>query len=189
MRKRSRNVVPFARQGPRRVRPRGRLGRRLARALFAPTVRSVAILGVLFAGLTGAGHFWGPQIQDAVQPAAETFSGRARAVDGDTLVVAGRRVRLDGIAAPELDEARGAASRARMAALVQGKTVTCEDRGRDRYGRTVGRCFVEEEDVARLIVAAGLARDCPRYSRGRYAGDEVPASRMLPFPGYCETRL
>ena len=34
------------------------------------------------------------------------------------------------------------------------------------------------------VIRAGLARDCPRYSGGQYAGAEVEASRQLPFPSY-----
>jgi endonuclease YncB( thermonuclease family) len=34
--------------------------------------------------------------------ASSTVSGRARVIDGDTLSLAGRRIRLEGIDAPEL---------------------------------------------------------------------------------------
>jgi hypothetical protein len=37
------------------------------------------------------------------------------------------------------------------------------------------------------VVAAGLARACPRYST-RYVADERPEAAGLPFPGYCRPR-
>lgn len=38
------------------------------------------------------------------------------------------------------------------------------------------------------VIAAGLARDCPRFSGGRYEKLEKPEARHLAFPGYCSPR-
>jgi endonuclease YncB( thermonuclease family) len=121
----------------------------------------------------------------AAGAAAERLAGTARVVDGDTLDVAGIHVRLEGVAAPELHEAGGDEARAFVAGLAEGRTVVCE---RTR-GRRVGYCRREGRDVGAEVIAAGLARDCPRYSGGRYAAAERPeASRRLPFPSYCRPR-
>jgi micrococcal nuclease len=121
--------------------------------------------------------------------AAERLVGTARVVDGDTLDVAGVRVRLKGVAAPELAEPGGEEARAFVAGLAEGRTVVCELTGERTRGRRVGHCSREGRDIGGEVIAAGLARDCPRYSQGRYAAAERPeASRRLPFPSYCRPR-
>jgi micrococcal nuclease len=120
--------------------------------------------------------------------AGERLTGTARVVDGDTLGVAGVRVRLKGVAAPELGEPGGAEARAFVAELVDGRTVVCELTGERTRGRRVGYCAREGRDVGAEVIRAGLARDCPRYSGGRYAEVESAAAASLPFPGYCRPR-
>jgi endonuclease YncB( thermonuclease family) len=62
--------------------------------------------------------------------------------DGDTLTVlvnkAQIRVRLEGIDAPESKQAFGTRSRQSLAELCAGKDAQVAERGRDRYGRTIG---------------------------------------------------
>jgi hypothetical protein len=56
-------------------------------------------------------------------------------------------------------------------------------------------CYLEGSDLAAEMVRAGLARDCPRFSGGRYraaeaqaaaAGETIGGSYRL--PGYCRPR-
>ena len=71
-----------------------------------------------------------------------TLTGLAHAIDGDTLLVGGIRVRLEGIDAPEVDQtcttARGtvwecgAAAHKVLARLVGNDLVSCEERGLDK---------------------------------------------------------
>ena len=80
------------------------------------------------------------------ETSATALSGRPRVVDGDTIDVGGARVRLHGVDAPESDQscvAQGTrwpcgrrATRA-LAGRLGGRTVVCEERDRDRYGRIV----------------------------------------------------
>lgn len=94
----------------------------------------------------------------------------AVAVDGDTLRIDHERVRVWGIDAPEMREPGGPQAKAAMAALIAGKPIACDDRGRDRYGRIVSRCWLPEgNDLACVMVAQGHAHDWPKYSRGDYA--------------------
>ena len=98
---------------------------------------------------------------------------------------------MKGLAAPEVahggdpGEAGGEAAKAYMVELVEGETVVCDLAQERTHGRRVGWCYVDGQDVAEVLIRAGLARDCPRYSGGRYATVEPPAARELPFPGYC----
>jgi len=75
-----------------------------------------------------------------------------------------------------------------MLELVAGKAVRCDLNGERNRDRLIGVCFLDGHDIGASIIAAGLARDCPRFSGGRYDAFNTAASRQLPFPGYCERR-
>ncbi len=126
--------------------------------------------------------------------AAERLVGRAHVLDGDTIVVAGIHVRLKGVAAPEVahageaGEPGGDEARAFMTALIEGQTVVCNLTRERTHGRRVGYCTLDGQDIAAELIKAGLARDCPRFSAGRYAELETAAAASLPFPRYCRTR-
>jgi endonuclease YncB( thermonuclease family) len=102
--------------------------------------------------------------------AAEPFTGKVVSVhDGDTLTVLDatkvqRKVRLQGIDAPERGQPFGNVARDRLAALTMGKAVAVHDDGRDKWGRTLGRVEVEGQDVSRQMVAEGLAWHYSRFS-------------------------
>ncbi len=110
------------------------------------------------------------------------------------VVVSGIHVRLKGVAAPEvahfgeLGEPGGEAAKEFLVDLVEEQMVVCDLTQERTHGRRVGWCYRGGEDIAEALIAAGLARDCPRFSGGRYGAAEVPASRELPFPGYCRPR-
>ena len=75
-----------------------------------------------------------------------------------------------------------------MAHLVDGQILICDLTGERTHRREVGICRLDGRDVGAELIAAGLARDCPRFSRGRYAELERPEAEALPFPGYCVPR-
>ena len=109
-----------------------------------------------------------------------TLSGFARVVDGDTLKIRGTQVRLYGIDAPERAQRCRAGGRrwpcGREAARalsrrIGGRTVVCEERDRDRYGRSVGVCRAGGEDLNASMAAAGWAFAYRRYSL-RYLPEE-----------------
>ena len=123
--------------------------------------------------------------------AGERLAGRARVLDGDTIVVSGITVRLKGVAAPEVAHfgepgAGGEEAKAFMVELVEGETVVCDLTQERTHGRRVGWCYRDGQDVAEALIRAGLARDCPRFSAGRYAavepsiGTRVAPARVLP---------
>ena len=116
----------------------------------------------------------------------DTLTGTVTHVrDGDTIEVTDVPVRLNGVAAPELGEAFGREAKKFMVQLVAGKALRCELNGERSYDRVIGVCFLDGEDIGALIIAAGLARDCPRYSGGRYDAFNTAVSNRLPLPGYC----
>ena len=78
--------------------------------------------------------------------------------DGDTITVGGESIRLASIDAPELDQAFGPSSRANLAAMVLGQSVTVTYAQTDRYDRVVGTVFKSDCSQVNLNqVAAGAA--------------------------------
>ena len=105
--------------------------------------------------------------------------------DGDTIEIGETAVRLSGLHAPEMDGAGGREARAFMVELVSGKQVRCDLTGRKSYDREIGTCALDGRDIAGLLVAAGLGRDCPRFSGGKYRHLETDAGREIQLPAYC----
>jgi hypothetical protein len=79
--------------------------------------------------------------------------------------------------------------------LVDGRTLRCELNGQQTHDRCVGICYLDGKDISAEMVRQGVARDCPRFSGGRYriieAGatkDGATIARIYPLPGYCRAR-
>lgn len=90
-------------------------------------------------------------------------------IDGDTWRCAdGTRVRLWGVNAPERHEPGGPEATRALSALIAGKTLRCATKGTN-WGRVVARCYVDGQDVARVMVRRGHAVDWPKFSKGEYA--------------------
>ena len=163
-------------------------------------MRPASIIVLATVGLLAAAHGFtrwtantetgrAPDVRTPAPLSTGILTGTAYAIDGDTIrIEGGGKVRLQGVAAPEGNEPGGTAATDFVKRLVNGKDVRCELDGTRTYDRHVGVCFVGGRDIGEAVIAAGLARDCPRYSGGRYAGAETPEAMRLPFPGYCQTR-
>lgn len=119
--------------------------------------------------------------------AAGRIAGAARVIDGDTIDVAGTRIRLYGIDAPETAQqcrrssggatllySCGRDARDALKRIIGGAAVTCDPRDRDRYGRTVAVCYARGSDIGREMVRQGWAVAYTRYSAA-YAADETAA--------------
>lgn len=121
------------------------------------------------------------------------LSGVCRVVDGDTIFVvteeARTQVRLQGVAAPEDPrEPGGKKATEYLKTVCEGQPVRCELDGSRTRGREVGVCYVNGADIGAAVISAGLARDCVRFSGGRYSALEKPEAARLAFPGYCSPR-
>jgi endonuclease YncB( thermonuclease family) len=142
---------------------------------------SIVVWLVIVAVVAVVAHY----MQSPPRTLGEPVTGRADVIDGDSLEVAGVRIRLFGIDAPERDQdcqdAGGksyscgrAASRA-LAAAIGGRSVTCTPVEVDQYNRDVAVCMAGDLDLGDAMVRGGHALDYPRHSRGRYAGAEREA--------------
>lgn len=106
--------------------------------------------------------------------------GKTRVIDGDTLDVANRRIRLVGIDAPEREQqctdgagtpsACGEASLKTLRALVGKGPVSCAPIELDRYGRVVASCAFAGADLGEVMVVSGQA-----LANGRYVQVEAEA--------------
>lgn len=106
--------------------------------------------------------------------------------DVDTIEVSNVPVRLNGVDGPELNERGGRNAKVWMLKLVLRQPVRCWLNGEKTYDRWVGTCYDKNgDDIGALAIAAGRARDCPRYSGGKYSEFETSESRRLPSHGYC----
>lgn len=119
----------------------------------------------------------------AAPAAAETVSGPATVIDGDTLKVGERRVRLFGIDAPEAQQtcdrrgetwACGEESASQLRALVGSRQVACPGDEIDQYGRLVAVCSVGYVELNKTMVAEGWATAFRKYSTA-YVADEIRA--------------
>ena len=103
---------------------------------------------------------------------AMTFAACAQTItDGDTIKQGGVTYRLWGIDAPESAQTcpdgwpAGSLATTRLKALTASRSVVCDDRGRDRYGRIIARCTANGEDLGAIMVREGMAWAFVRYSR------------------------
>ncbi len=64
--------------------------------------------------------------------------------------------------------------------------MTCEDLGRDRYKRIIGRCTVADEDMGEWMVSEGLALAYRRYSLD-YVDQEADAKRRGAVSGLASS--
>jgi endonuclease YncB( thermonuclease family) len=115
---------------------------------------------------------------------ATEVAGPAEVIDGDTLAVGGKHIRLFGIDAPETAQtcfARGGkpwdcgkAASDVMRRLTRRQPVRCEGHETDRYRRLIARCWQGGTDLARAMVAKGMAWAFVRYSES-YVEEEAEA--------------
>ena len=117
--------------------------------------------------------------------AAQSVMGVASVIDGDTIEIRGQRIRLFGIDAPEgrqLCERDGRPYRCgqeaalALADKIGRRTVQCEQKDVDRYGRIVAVCRLGGEDLNGWLVRNGYAVAYRRYSLDYVAAEDKARS-------------
>lgn len=121
------------------------------------TAIALAFIGVM------AARAW---LATPAPPVFEELAGLARTVDGDTIRVGDRRVRIGAIDACEIGQTGliagqrwdcGSAGRDAMARMIEGRAVSCRVFDIDQYDRLVAQCFAENRDIGLAMVTAGHA--------------------------------
>ena len=110
-------------------------------------------------------------------------AGKARIVDGDTIVINENRIRLHGIDAPEQIQTCGVqntewkcgveATKA-LERMIAEQKVYCTGEKRDRYKRLIAVCYVGVLNLNRQMVSEGWALVYRRYSKN-YILEEMGA--------------
>ncbi|MFC0279233.1 thermonuclease family protein [Falsigemmobacter intermedius] len=137
-----------------------------------------------FQGLKGrAAQELQKHLPDTLQPQAPGLQGIATVIDGDTIDIHKQRIRLHAIDAPEsaqrcwkggVEWRCGQAAALALQNRTERRTVRCEETGRDRYGRIVGRCFQGDLNLNAWLVEEGHAVAAPQYGRD-YVAHEARA--------------
>lgn len=117
-----------------------------------------------------------------ITSAGSVFEGVATVIDGDTIEIAGQRIRLAAVDAPESSQTCdrgdgqlwrcGQTSALALSSFIGRRTVRCDEEDRDRYGRSVATCFVGGTEINSWLVSNGLAIEYLQYSGGRYTDIE-----------------
>lgn len=147
-----------------------------------PILVGVIVIAVIL--LIGGVREWASKPTAPPQRTGDVISGRPRVVDGDSLEVAGHRVRLFGIDAPERSQdcrdaqgrsyACGRDARDRLAAAIGGQSVSCTPVG-ESYDRDVAICTADGRDLSEAMIRSGHALELRQHSRGRYSDAEREA--------------
>ena len=121
--------------------------------------------------------------------AGNDLAGVASVIDGDTIEIHGKRIRLFGIDAPESaqlcvrpngDPWRcGQQASLALADRMGHHVIRCEPRDLDRYGRIVAVCFDQAEDLNRWMVKNGWAVAYRKCSTGYVNYEDAPRSSRL----------
>lgn len=125
--------------------------------------------------------FWFPAV-------AQPIVGKARVIDGDTIDIAGQRIRLHGIDTPESEQtctidgkkyACGQNATFALSQIIGRHWVYCHEKDRDRYGRIVAVCNLagaNGPEVNGTMVRTGWALAYRQYSK-QYVGLEKEAQQ------------
>ena len=117
---------------------------------------------------------------------AGEIKGFSKVIDGDTVHINVSKIRLSGIDAPEKKQtctrsgrkySCGTESTNALLKIIKKRPITCNvESNKDRYGRFIGVCFVEEINLNKWMVRNGHAVAYRRYSKD-YNQDEAYAKK------------
>lgn len=143
-------------------------------------LRQLAVLALLFLILFVIAELRAP-------PERLTADGvRIQVIDGDSLRIGERTVRLQGVDAVELNQPCrapdgkewrcGIEARKALAALAGKGGLACEPHAADNFGRAVSTCSVKGvEDLAAALVAQGWAVSGDGEREGNYTSEQQAA--------------
>jgi len=113
----------------------------------------------------------------------DTISGKALVIDGDTIKINSKKVRLFGIDAPEkkqkckklflsiyilsFDKSYdcGILSTNKLKNKIKDNIIICKSKGKDRYKRIIAECFKDKTNLNSWLVRNGYAVAYLKYSK------------------------
>lgn len=110
---------------------------------------------------------------------AQTMTGKVIGVmDGDTIEILSdgstpRRIRLEGIDAPEKAQPFGARSKQHLSDQIFGKQVEVRSNKTDKFGRAIGKVLIGGKDANLEQVRSGLAWHYKEYQKEQSASDRA----------------
>lgn len=129
---------------------------------------------LIVVGLLAAIVFVIAQANIARSPEPDVWEGRVtRVVDGDSLYLENHKtqIRLFGVDAPERQESGYQQATDTLFGIAFGKLLTCTHIDEDKYGRFVGRCFLEDgREINQVMISSGTTTEYCRFSKGIYNG-------------------
>ena len=120
---------------------------------------------------------------DVESQEVKLISGVAKVIDGDTIRIENKKIRLFGIDAPEKkqkcrkpwltisfltfnkDYPCGEISTLKLKNKINNKFITCKSTNIDRYKRFIAECFKSKTNINRWMVRNGYAVAYKKYSR------------------------
>ena len=115
-------------------------------------------------------------------PQAQSLTGKAIIIDGDTIHIGKNKIRLHGIDAPEWNQPCtinnktwecGKKSTLALKKLIDNQTVVCEINDIDQYKRYIAVCFSNKINLNKEMVRNGWAIAYRYYSRDYIEDEEV----------------
>ena len=120
-------------------------------------------------------------------PTVADITGKPRVIDGDTIEIAGERIRLHGIDAPELkqtckthkgeEQLCGVLAKQALEKLIRGQDVVCKSDERGKYDRLIAVCYVGPFNINEQMVTDGWALAYREYSEDYVRAETFAKSR------------
>tara|TARA_B100000886_G_scaffold249621_1_gene175904 strand:+ start:27 stop:554 length:528 start_codon:yes stop_codon:yes gene_type:complete len=122
------------------------------------------------------------------------ISGKAKVIDGDTIRIDKKKIRLFGIDAPEKQQQCsrswltisflsfsknypcGQISANRLKKKINDKFVICKSSSKDRYKRFIAECFLNKTNINAWMVQTGHAVVYEKYSK-KFVAQEIFAKK------------
>lgn len=136
----------------------------------------IFLVTILAAGLASASQPYGSSPR-TFKRGYHPDPSLVRVIDGDTLAVGAKHIRIVGLDAPELhvpcEHDRANAAKVRLQELLHEpghRVIIREARSLDKYGRVLARVLTDGKDVAQLLVGQGLAHPYDGGKRESWPG-------------------
>ena len=129
---------------------------------------------------------------DVKSEQVKEISGYAKIIDGDTIKINSKKIRLYGIDAPEKKQTCkksyliignffftknylcGEVSTNELTKKINNHIIKCKIKDVDRYSRFIGECYKRNENLNSWLVSNGYAVAYRKYSK-KYISDEINA--------------